>query len=748
MAVGEFGYPQVGSLIGAALETAGAYYQSEILKLVNGAGGQTLAGLLFLFAIVAGIITFAIGGSYKWGRFLLIGPSLFFFLTQVPASSSGTLWQFGNEAMPDDEVKHSLRGVGGFDGKSRQPFEVALFYQWWNVFTSAITQDLIRLVNVTKNGSHTHFINKIERYMNIWKMNHIKDPNLRALIRAAMIPNCGRIYMLMKEMTKPGGDNASRMKIEAELNSTQDVVILIPPQGNGQSHPMNELWSYMKEKLITPPEGASGFTCKTLWKSIVSNNNVRKEIFANITKSLSEGTKNKKAIFDMERMFYMKIKTFTTTASQHLNLSTESLPEMNTGGVPTNLEDRAVQEAVDWVLAHSLWMEFLNPEKDIDMFLKEGQAGIYSSPLAGGSDDKGDWTATASDIIRGNNYSDYWQYKGDYVNMALALPHFQAVGLFLLSIVYPFFAMLVVVPNKAGSFLIWMGLFAWLKLWDFGFAVVMMIDNILFAFFPRGPSIPVGEIENAGMIWQRVLQVDPSYAASTYYNLIATCLFAVPVCTGLILKKGGSELMGMLHSSATNYSSRLAGAPLRYALALRDQSSMGNLNKAIDNFGRQYWEAFRNTEEYQKFDKRKEFLSRAKALADMGAMDKLTEFLQGNNVPLAEFGKFTRENFKAYFDGQLKVVDAQREAAQRYVENFSRYSYSASRTASYASERMVYKMSTHCLLRDYPVKDKVALLMCDKWAITRDKVYSSSADSLLGTANKVLGNRLGGVRRP
>src|SRR5690606_34495843 len=113
--------------------------------------------------------------------------------------------------------------------------------------------------------------------------------------------------------------------------------------------------------------------------------------------------------------------------------------------------------------------------------------------------------------------TDKYAERGEFVNAALSLPYFQGLGLMILSASYPFFAMLVIMPGRATGFFTWMGLWAWLKLWDLGFAVVMLIDNMLYAMFPKGPVIKEKDIENPGIAWAKLLEVDPNFSQANYY---------------------------------------------------------------------------------------------------------------------------------------------------------------------------------------------------------------------------------------
>ena len=230
---------KAGTAVAAAMESAGARIQADMLQMVNGADGQMLAGLLFLIALMTAIIIFAVGGNYRWGRYLLIGPPLFFFLTQPSVTYSDTHWVFANEEFPERYVNELIQGVADFGqgaagqgtggqaagGNGGSP-EVSLFFQFWNVFTSEFTQKMISLLNLQEDDSHLDFMSKIERYMQANNFDHIKDTNIRIFLRSALAPKCARYYMKQKTVASSNINVALRAKLQAEIDELRDEKVI------------------------------------------------------------------------------------------------------------------------------------------------------------------------------------------------------------------------------------------------------------------------------------------------------------------------------------------------------------------------------------------------------------------------------------------------------------------------------------------------------------------------------------------
>lgn len=64
---------------------------------------------------------------------------------------------------------------------------------------------------------------------------------------------------------------------------------------------------------------------------------------------------------------------------------------------------------------------------------------------------------------------------------AMMIPYLQGVLLYLLAIAYPFACIVILVPGMHKSILTWMSFWAWVKLWDLGFAIVVVLERSIWA---------------------------------------------------------------------------------------------------------------------------------------------------------------------------------------------------------------------------------------------------------------------------
>jgi len=88
---------------------------------------------------------------------------------------------------------------------------------------------------------------------------------------------------------------------------------------------------------------------------------------------------------------------------------------------------------------------------------------------------------------------------GEFHVWAQMIPYVQGVLLYVLAIAYPFACILIIIPGWHKTLFTWMSFYAWVKLWDLGFAVVESIEKTLWAM--------VGNSYDAMGINQRIMSM-------------------------------------------------------------------------------------------------------------------------------------------------------------------------------------------------------------------------------------------------
>jgi len=144
--------------------------------------------------------------------------------------------------------------------------------------------------------------------------------------------------------------------------------------------------------------------------------------------------------------------------------------------------------------------------------------------------------------------------RNDFFQTALQMPYYQGMLLYFLSVFYPFLALIVILPSHAQNIFYLPLAWFWVKSWDIGFALVMVLEKVLWEMLPNTDLelgfLTVDGLEGAPVpnVLTKSLEVDPSYHLHSYYFMIGLVLFAIPNITGYAILRAKSSIL----SSFTN----------------------------------------------------------------------------------------------------------------------------------------------------------------------------------------------------
>lgn len=731
---------KAGSVYAAALEQRGATLQSRMLEVFSpeNLDGQMLAGALFTIAIALGIGTIAIGGRYLWARYLLIGPVLFMFLTQVTVPFSETKWQFGDHEFPEGHKEKLLRSLENGTTEGGEGTRVSMFFQFWNVFMAELNSTLLANLNVTKDGSHLNIIKKVERYMHFTTMNFIEDPYLREFIRMALISECAHWYRLSLMAANPTVDLADQGEYQTQAKEAGDELKYSMSTLYTAKEDKDHLSGWLEERGF---DTTKVYSCQGLWDKVVEI--TEKELRPSIIRELSRATAPTEKKGQVFNAFVKKLFTETNRAAQRTELT---LVDSGNPGFEDDVDQllqnehfgEGLRRAIDWVVAQSLFYEIWRRDRFADNinFDRGNFHGIRATGM-GADPNVQDIDATTGNAIEQFNRPEKFQFKGDFVNAAMAMPQFQGVLLMLLSATYPLFALAVILPGRAGAILSWMGLWAWVRMWDIGFGVVVMIDNILYALFPRGPSLEEGDKSNPGLVWQRIMEIDPNYASATYYNIIAACLFAVPLATAVFVKGAGNELINASHSRWQQMATRLAGSAATFKHSMQAQGYAGRMEMEKFEAGARAMFDMQESAGYQKLRDEKDKVDTLHAAIESSKIEdirkKATGLIGGSLSGLKKKQIATKLEERSKQIG--RVMDAMTENARVEAE----YGVTNGSFGFWSSESAVAsRYFSHDFTSDHPYKSQIALDYA-KRTYDRDSVIKNLGDAGVNKAAGAIG---------
>jgi hypothetical protein len=89
---------------------------------------------------------------------------------------------------------------------------------------------------------------------------------------------------------------------------------------------------------------------------------------------------------------------------------------------------------------------------------------------------------------------------GEMYTWARLIPYVQGVILYLLAISYPFVCIFILIPGWHKILFTWISFFVWAKIWDIGFAIVMVLERSIWAMLGNGP--------NTGRVFSRIVNLN------------------------------------------------------------------------------------------------------------------------------------------------------------------------------------------------------------------------------------------------
>ena len=249
-----------GTLIGAAMEWAGHYIQSQMLDVINSTLSTSLGGLLFTMSAITAITIIAVGGHYKFGSWFLVGPALFYFIVadNNRVQSDRVIWKFADRIHTQSLVDDSLRSVRPKD--TSEPVKVAWFFARWNQFTSGLARAMERAVGVSNISeskdakSDLDLITKLDKYNSVFAME-VGDPNLQKFIKLVTLhPVCTELYSLQQlDINEIKGDDASVLSPEFRKKRIERL------KKFPATYPHAKNWKYLRNLC---EQGFFGDECK------------------------------------------------------------------------------------------------------------------------------------------------------------------------------------------------------------------------------------------------------------------------------------------------------------------------------------------------------------------------------------------------------------------------------------------------------------------------------------------------------
>lgn len=604
----------VGTVAAAALETMGYKAQSQVLtdleKMLN-----SLAALIFTGCVLSAIFTIAVGGQYRAALWLLIGPTLFYFVLYEKTTASGTLWQLGtyptNASLKVTEVEAAL-------GRSMENEQVSQFFHKYNKLISSIVTNLVRVLTDETPKAQLRFMTR-QRLTDEFIRSRVRGDGINALTQytfaqcSDMIDSARTVALGHRDMRFRGTPEyrTAEERYCKSLQENRSTMTEGPAKqyaktlvGNFQANqaPNTDVgtrmvgmlkfdgYSQCKTRLnLNDPSALvleRPLSCEQLW--CLMGLGVTKEmqdIFIKAGNKVLPKDIDDATMEGILKEIEAKLVDKPLYADSPGNPASQPTPlrcETATGSGTTPRDLSLIPVIVGGYLLRKELTSDPSNEMIRQVFENAGiNREAYRFTLNSSPEQR-------QETVRRLNQHQLAEaaYAEVYV-FAMMLPYLQGVILYILALTFPFFALLILVPGYASSFFTWLTLWAWVKLWDVGFAMVMIADNVLWNLMPHSSNISLLRDPGHGpaSVFESAFYGDPAYSLATYYVMLAIMLNSIPVLMGQFILGSKKAVGGILIDGSKNLQNLLGKASADWA-AVSDQIS--NTDRIREEFRSNY----------------------------------------------------------------------------------------------------------------------------------------------------------------
>lgn len=566
--------PSTGTLLAAAFETAGYHAQATVLSDLKELL-DSLGALVYLGVLMSAIITVALLGNYRAARWILVGPAMFYFaIHPSEGRPAGVEWQFGAFQDTQKDLDRVLAGVQdvSIDGP------VARFFHLYNVLISDVYQHLIGIVTDNNIRSQMKFMAR-QRIMDDLMAVHPDNPGLVALAQFTFA-HCHSELGSARLIAMANRDARGRFRNDPQYHGAVADYCHNFSRPN-KSFPPGPWQNYVTENFELPPnapytrqeflqrlrDNNMSVSCSQLWFwlmrgatreireyiRIASNRDIEPYAFR-LDPSIPE-----EILRDIERKI-------TERESQD---GVVRQPRVTVDPCPDPLLTAAEARDLERIFASFLIRKVLTEDPRGQMIdqLYDG-SGIrldqrgYLDMLDPGNADRIGRRQRAHEMAVSQQYEAFF--------LAMTVPYVQGIILYALAAIYPFFALMLILPGQAGAFMTWLALWAWAKSWDVGWALVMVADDVLWELMPHSSYYELtgagsnvsgqGTYDTPVTVLEGVFSGDHSYTLATYWVLISLMMTGVPLLTAHAIIGSKRAMGGVLIDGLRAFGERLGGA--------------------------------------------------------------------------------------------------------------------------------------------------------------------------------------------
>lgn len=620
--------------VAAAFGTQGMWVQANLVNQILYEGLGLWAPLLYILSAVGGLISLALGAPPRMYMWFFVGPGIYDWLLDNPNPVHGMEWRVADVPQNQREVwklaegglmNSAPAGVTVFsDRPPSSTVNVPALFLWFDEVVSDVVQGMVGWTGVYNQivpsgnssqnyrGTPTPSESKWYLLSNVkWGLlenitgARLKSPDLRDSFVTFLASECGDL--VKRAISQPRFIQASTAKAE-NLGATPSVF-----EG------YNLLSQLLSGQVVPSPRSL---------KKILSDSNPG--ALRNFHTFLSTGFINLWGVQDRiacDQYLWLMVQSFRWEAGHIFFQLAKAAP----GGIAP--DDVVFSLIYGWQVNPAWWPALTSSIKIVQrrfvidlilLHLFRNELSIAPALV----DQRFANSAQAESISKG--YQRSVGSKAKYAELytwAMMIPYLQGVLLYFLAIAYPFAAIMVVMPGMHKTMFTWMSFWAWVKLWDVGFALVMMMERSLWAMLGNSSSasaankyilemqtwgatkvacganetnlgncqIPnvthVGaampQWDDAVRIFDRALvlasNLDLDLQNSYYIYIMAALYFAVPTITGQLVlgaRAGAASMVNSAIGGAAQEIGKTAGSGHQSEMLTQMHANTGSVGQA------------------------------------------------------------------------------------------------------------------------------------------------------------------------
>lgn len=534
------GDASMGTLMADALESAG-YKAQEIVSQQMRSTFFWIAMMVYLVSCIWALINYAIFQDTRGILWLFVGPALYFFVTRSTVTSGGAEWQYHEQSVEATEALNTV--IGG-----NVEAEVSWAFDAYNRLISETLRQLTYIIlsnDLRERLSFTVRQQMLDRLLS----TQILSPELQAYMDYNLAA-CSR------EMT--GARTIAQGRRDPVFANSIEYETAVRDFGQGASAtwrvrdktiPAGPVANYLRDRVFPMASTSVGSTqAAGIYTECIAETVLTRDpstiletpvscsdMWCWMALGLHEEVLRAAETYEDELMpenEQLKQELWEDLAAK---LSKPSAPGVGSNTPdPVDIVDPSM---IPTIIGGYLLRKQMSRGQQGGILRHFGErAGVYGEP--------GSYNVSRMSPEQREEYAQHLlhdqlasKYKWDLYSIAMMLPYLQGCILYVLSLSFPIFCLILLIPGQAKGFFVWVGMWTWAKMWNFGWALVMVIDDLLWDFMPRSGTVDVLVDPTHGPL--SMLEVafadDPAYNLSMYYAAIGALMTAVPLISAQFL---------------------------------------------------------------------------------------------------------------------------------------------------------------------------------------------------------------------